>query len=71
MYQAREYVSGLDNIAKVIGIGRNNCLFLCQTKPHGFPVVRIGNRYQADRELLDQWQKDWYQGKFEIVFRRN
>lgn len=47
-----------------LGLGRNTVLRLCQERSHGFPVVRIGNRYQADRRRLEAWKDDWFDGKF-------
>ena len=49
-----------------LGLGRNTVLRLCKEKVHGFPVVKVGQRYQADKELLATWKKDWYSGKFDI-----
>lgn len=68
MYNSGNYVTSLDDIAKALGIGRNKALFLCQTKPHCFPVVKIGRKYQADKAMLEEWRQDWYKGKFEITF---
>jgi len=49
-----------------LGVSRNRLLTLCQTKPHGFPVARIGHKYQADRALLEEWKNRLYKGEFTI-----
>ena len=49
-----------------LGVGRNTMLRLCREHTHGFPAVRIGNRYQIDGALLCKWKADWYAGAFEI-----
>lgn len=49
-----------------LGLGRNTLLRLCQEHVHGFPAVRIGNRWQIDAGLLDNWKSRWYAGDFEI-----
>ena len=49
-----------------LGVGRNMALRLCQTRPHHFPAVKIGNRYQADFEKLSAWKDAWYNGDFDI-----
>ena len=65
MYDMPEYL-GVTGMCQYLGLGRNTVLKLCQDRPNKFPVVRIGNRYQADAELLRKWRADWYAGKFEI-----
>ena len=57
---------GLKDICKYLGVGRNTAIRLCQERPHGFPAVKVGRRYQADEELLAKWKSDWYAGKFTI-----
>jgi len=52
----------LREICQVLGFGRNRVLELCQKKPHGFPVIRNGNRYQADADLLIEWRDKLYLG---------
>lgn len=49
-----------------LGVGRNTLLRLCQERTHDFPVVKVGNRYQADADKLAKWKDDWYSGKFTI-----
>ena len=56
----------LKQMQSFLGLGRNRTLRLCQERPHSFPAVRVGNRYQADYEKLLKWKDDWYEGKFEI-----
>ena len=68
MYTSKsKYVTGITDIAKYLGIGQNKCRQLCQERPSNFPVVKIGKKYQADSELLEQWKNDWYSGKIDIV----
>ena len=57
---------GLPEICTFLGIGRGTCLRLCKEKPHGFPVTRIGVRWQADAEKLSAWRDRMYSGEFEI-----
>lgn len=57
---------GVKDMCQFLGIGRNTALKLCQTRPNNFPAVKVGNRYQADKEKLAQWKDDWYAGKFTI-----
>lgn len=66
MYDITHTYLNTDGICNFLGIGRRTALKLCQEKPHGFPVVKIGGRYQADRELLAMWRDSWYTGKFDI-----
>ena len=66
MYDIPTYL-GVSEIAAYLGVGRNTVLKLCQERPNHFPVVRVGNRYQADAELLAKWRADWFAGKFEIT----
>lgn len=61
-----DYLRGVDEIGSFLGVGRGTALRLCREKPNGFPVVRVGKRYQADTKLLTQWKDDWYKGKFTI-----
>ena len=61
----RNYLT-VPQMCEFLGIGRNTCLKLCAKRPPGFPVVRVGNRYRADKELLYKWKSDWYAGKFGI-----
>lgn len=56
----------VQEIASYLGIGRNRALQLCQNRPHKFPVVRVGRRYQADSVLLEKWRAEWFSGEFEI-----
>jgi DNA binding domain, excisionase family len=49
-----------------LGLGRATVLRLCRQRPHKFPAVKIGNRYQIDAGLLAKWKDDWYSGVFEI-----
>lgn len=49
-----------------LGLGRNTLLRLCHDRPHKFPAVLVGNRYQMDTELLAKWKADWYAGAFDI-----
>ena len=49
-----------------LGLGRNTVLRLCREHVNGFPAVRVGNRWQIDRDLLDKWKSRWYAGDFEI-----
>ena len=65
MYDFHTYLN-MAGICDFLGIGRRTALKLCQERPHGFPVVRVGRRYQADAELLAAWRDDWYAGKFDI-----
>lgn len=65
MYTLRKHL-GIKDMCLFLGVGRNTALRLCQEKPNGFPAVKIGNRYQADAELLMEWYKDWHAGKFTI-----
>ena len=60
-----DYLS-LTGICTYLGVGRSFGLRLCNEKPHGFPVVKIGNRWQADAEKLKAWRDRWYSGEFEI-----
>lgn len=69
MPKERKVVMGYLNkkqIASFLGIGLSKANELCQKKPHNFPVVRIGNRYQADAYLLAMWKEAWYKGEFDI-----
>ena len=56
----------LKQMQSFLGLGRNRTQRLCQDRPHSFPAVRVGNRYQADYEKLLKWKNDWYEGKFKI-----
>ena len=56
----------LSDMAKFLGVGRNTMLRLCQERPHGIPVVRVGRRYQSELSKLSAWKDDWYAGMFEI-----
>lgn len=58
---------GVKEMMNFLGLGRNRVLRLCQERPNSFPAVRIGNRYQADREKLTLWKDDWYNGKFDLT----
>lgn len=60
------YLRGVEAIGNFLGVGRNTAMRLCQERPNGFPVVRIGRQYQTDVTLLAKWKDDWYQGKFTI-----
>lgn len=57
---------GVKDMCSILGLGRNKVLYLCQTKLHNFPVVKVGSRYQADEAKLLKWRQDWYEGKFQI-----
>ena len=65
MYDKPVYMN-LKEACAFLGLGRNTCLRLCQEQTHGFPAVRIGNRYQIDGSRLEKWKTDWYDHKFEI-----
>lgn len=65
MYEEPKYFS-LAEACKYLGIGRNTGIRLCQERTNGFPVVKVGNRYQIDAAMLEDWKHDWYQGKFNI-----
>jgi excisionase family DNA binding protein len=56
-------------IAQFLGIGRDTVLLLCRERQHGFPAVRVGRRYQADKEKLREWKRAWYAGEFDIKRR--
>lgn len=64
MYEC-EYLSVKDMMA-FLGLGRCRILRLCQEKTHGFPAVKVGNKYQADLIKLRAWKDDWFAGKFDI-----
>ena len=49
-----------------LGVGRGTLLRLCRERPHQFPAVQIGRRYQIDADLLAKWKADWYAGAFRI-----
>ena len=53
-------------IAAFLGLGLNKTKLLCKQRPHNFPVVRIGNRYQAEATLLKEWRDAWYSGAFTV-----
>ena len=53
-------------IASFLGIGVGKANDLCRNRPHNFPVVRVGNRYQAEATLLAKWREAWYSGEFDI-----
>lgn len=65
MSQMPKYLN-TSEIAAYLGVGLSTAKRLCQLKPHGFPVVLVGNRYQADAALLEAWRQDWFSGKFTI-----
>lgn len=63
------YGAGCMNVKEAceyLGLGRNTLLRLCQEHTNGFPAVRVGNRWQIDRDLLSKWKSRWYAGDFEI-----
>lgn len=60
------FVSGVREISNFLGIGVRIGLRICQERPNDCPIIRLGNRYQADKALLTQWKNDWYLGKFTI-----
>lgn len=64
MYDFR-YVK-LKDICEILGMGRNTVLKLCQDRPHGFPVTKVGREYRADEKLLIAWRDDFYAGKFSL-----
>ena len=55
---------GTNEIGKIHGVGRNATLKLCQERPYGFPVVRIGRNYRADESKLLEWRDRLYSGEF-------
>lgn len=57
---------GTKDMQEFLGLGRNTVLRLCQERPHNFPAIRIGNRYQAELSNLRAWRDDLYSGKFSI-----
>ena len=57
---------GMKEAQAFLGLGRCTVLKLCKDKPGGFPVVRVGNRYQFDQDKLAAWRDRWYAGEFEI-----
>ena len=61
----QEYI-GLKEACEYLGIGRSTMLRLCKTKPHGFPAVKVGNRWQFDFKMLTVWRMKWFEGAFEI-----
>ena len=65
MYEPPTYLT-MPDICKYLGLGRNRVTQLCQDHTHGFPAVKVGNRWQADAELLALWRADWYAHKFVI-----
>ena len=69
MSEERKEVMGYLNkkqIASFLGIGISKANELCRKRPHNFPVVLIGNRYQADADMLAKWKEAWYMGEFDI-----
>lgn len=56
----------MQEICASVGIGRTKFYEICKTKPHGFPVTKVGNRYRADRERMNDWVTRLYNGEFEI-----
>lgn len=65
MYDIPKYF-GLQETCDFLGLGRSTVLRLCQKKVHGFPAVKVGNRWQIDAKLLSAWKVNWFEGKFEI-----
>ena len=57
---------GVKQMQEFLGLGRNTVLRLCRNHVHGFPAVKVGNRYQADAEKLAQWKDEWFNAKFSI-----
>lgn len=61
-----EYLS-LPEMVKLLGISRAKVVKLCNEHPYGFPSIKVGNRYRADKALLEAWRQDWYSGKFDLT----
>lgn len=60
---------GLKQIASYLGLSRDYALKLCQMRPHGFPVIKVGNQYRSDEDKLSAWRDRWFAGEFEIDFK--
>ena len=60
------YLTSLQQIADFLGMGKTTCAQLCQKRPHGLPVVKVGRQYRADEAKLSEWRDRWYAGEFEI-----
>lgn len=65
MYDNPKYW-GIADACTFLGLGRSTVLKLCQKRTHGFPAVKVGNRYQIDEAKLRVWREDWFAGKFDL-----
>lgn len=64
MYEDK-YVNVSDMVT-ALGMCREKVLRLCQERPCGFPAIKVGNRYRADRDLLEAWRTKFYSGSFDL-----
>ena len=65
MYETPTYLT-MNGMCMYLGLGRTRVQQLCQEHTHGFPAVKVGNRWQADAQKLSDWRDAWYAHEFEI-----
>jgi len=55
---------GVKDMILILGICREKVMRLCNEKPYGFPVIKVGRQYRADEAQLIAWKDRLYSGEF-------
>ncbi|MDD2494681.1 MAG: helix-turn-helix domain-containing protein [Tissierellia bacterium] len=45
----------VEEVMKVLNLGKNNVLELCRSKHKGFPAIQIKRKYLINVKLLNEW----------------